>query len=97
MTPSATSIAPRQAPILKNHQWRVKQQQLMRTLRAQRWSQEDIAQEIGVSIRTVQRYLAAPDFPEKPIPRFGKSILEPDKSQLLDWWNADFACVCYPK
>ncbi|MEM8831569.1 MAG: ISL3 family transposase [Cyanobacteria bacterium P01_G01_bin.19] len=89
VTSSATSTASLQQPIIEIHQWRIKQQQTIRRLRAQRWSQADIAQEVGLSIRTVQRYLAAPDFPGTPVSNLGKSILNPYKSQLLDWWNAD--------
>lgn len=40
-------------------------------------------------VRTVERYLSAPDFPETPLrgATFGKGILEPYKQQLLAWWN----------
>ena len=39
--------------------------------------------------RTVERYLAAPDFSEVPnhYRTFGSSILDPYKQQLLVWWN----------
>jgi len=59
-------------------------------LRAQGWPQLAIAQKVGVSTRTVQRYSALPDFPETPVhlSTFGHGLLDPYKSQLLEWWNA---------
>lgn len=57
---------------------------------AQGWLQTAIAQKVGVSLKTVERYSSLPDFPEIPPhrPTFGGSLLEPYKPQLLDWWNA---------
>ncbi len=71
------------------HQQRVKQQQEVKKLHEQQWSQKAIAQEVGVSVRTVRRLLSRSDLPETPTRRstFGVSILEPYKQMLLEWWN----------
>jgi len=86
--PTATEQAQQQ--IKQNQQRRIEQQNTIKSLRVQGWPQAAIAQKVGVSIRTVQRYSALPDFPETPdhMPTFGRSVLDPYKSQLLEWWNA---------
>ena len=88
--PQPTATASVKQSSLEHHQRRVQQQQIMRELRAQEWSHLAIAQEVGVSVQTVERYLSAPDLPETPVRRstFGKGILESYKQQLLGWWNA---------
>ena len=80
---------PQSAQAIQQH--RIEQQKTIKTLAAQRWTQVAIAQEIGVSTRTVQRFLASPDFlPKKPRQAIlGHSILAPYKQQILDWWNAE--------
>jgi transposase len=54
----------------------------------QGWTQDAIAQQVGLSRRTVQRYLQSPTFPERQ-PRHGRgrSILDPYKATLLAGWN----------
>ena len=86
--PTATEQA--QQRIQANQQQRVEQQKAVKTLRAQRWSQAAVAQKLGVSIKTVERYSTAPDFPATPArrPTFGRSLLDRHKPQLLGWWNA---------
>ncbi len=76
--------------VQQTHQQRIEQQQRIKTLRAQGWPHAAIAQDVGVSERTVQRFLSLPDFPDTPPRRksFGRGILDPYKPQLLEWWNA---------
>lgn len=90
VTPKPTTTAELQAQQLLNYQHRVQQQQEIRKLSQQQWSQIAIAQAIGVSVRTVQRLLSAPDLPETASPNgsLGRSLLEPYKQSLLEWWNA---------
>lgn len=85
--PTATPQAQEQTQT--SHQRRMEQQQAIKKLHEQGWLQIDIAQTVGVSVRTVQRFLALPDFPPTPARRhtFGKSVLDPYKSVLLGWWN----------
>ena len=85
-----TASVPEQRTILENQQRRIQLQQTMRMLREKLWTHTAIAQEVGVSTRTVERYLAAPDFPAVPphFRTFGRGLLESYKQQLLDWWNA---------
>jgi transposase len=85
--PTATAQA--QAQTQSAHQQRVQQQQDIKKLHKQGWLQIDIAQTAGVSVRTVQRFLALPDFPPTPTHYciFGKSVLDPYKPLLLEWWN----------
>ena len=86
--PTATEAA--QQRIRQNQYRKVEQQQTIKSLRAQGWLQTAIAQKLGVSLRTVERYSHLPDFPEVPARRatFGRSLLDPYKPKLLDWWNA---------
>ena len=90
VTPKPTTTAELQAQKLVNYQHRVQQQQEIRNLSQQQWSQLAIAQAVGVSVRTVQRLLSAPDLPETASPNgsLGRSLLEPYKQSLLEWWNA---------
>jgi transposase len=85
--PTATAQA--QAQTQSAHQQRVQQQQDIKKLHKQGWLQIDIAQTVGVSVRTVQRFLALPNFPPTPTRyrTFGKSVLDPYKPLLLEWWN----------
>ena len=80
---------PQRAQAIQQH--RIEQQRTIKTLSEQRWPQAAIAQKVGVSMRTVQRFLASPDFlPKKPRQALmGQSILAPYKQQILDWWNAE--------
>lgn len=87
-TPTATQAA--QAKTLAAHRRRVRQQREIKQLREQHWQQMAIAKAVGVSERTVQRFLSLPDLPETPPrrPTFGRSILDPYKPMVLQWWNA---------
>jgi transposase len=55
----------------------------------QGWTLDAIAHQVGLSRRTVQRYLQSPTFPERP-PRHGRdhSLLDPYKATLLAGWNS---------
>ncbi|MGC1307533.1 MAG: ISL3 family transposase [Phormidesmis sp.] len=87
--PQPTSTAPAQQSLLENQKRRVQLQQTMKELRTQMWTHIAIAKEVGVSTRTVERYLAAPDFSEVPTRyrTFGSGIIDPYKQQILAWWN----------
>lgn len=86
--PTATASAQQQTQT--THQKRVQQQKTIKDLASQQWSQQVIAQELGISVRTVQRYLSLPDLPETPSRRrtFDRSLLDPYKPQILAWWNS---------
>ena len=88
--PQPTATQEAQVKTLAAHQQRVRQQREIKRLREQNWQQMTIAKAVGVSERTVQRFLALPDFPETPPrrPTFGRSILNPYKPMVLKWWNA---------
>ena len=90
VTAKPTATAKAQQHTQDAHQRRVKQQEEVKKLHEQQWSQKAIAQEVGVSVRTVHRLLNLPDLPET-LPRrstFGVSVLDPYKQELLEWWNA---------
>lgn len=72
------------------HQNRIEQQQEIKKLYEQGWTQITIAQEVGVSERTVRRWLKLPNFSELSPRRgsFGKSILDAYKPAIIEWWNA---------
>jgi len=86
--PTATEKSQQQ--IRQNQQRKIEQQKTIKVLRAQGWTQTAIAQKIGVSLKTVERYSTLADFPEIPArrPTFGRSLLDLYKPQLLEWWNA---------
>ncbi|MEM6433760.1 MAG: ISL3 family transposase [Cyanobacteria bacterium P01_D01_bin.115] len=85
--PTATEQS--QQRIQQNQHRKIEQQKSIKALRAQGWTQKAIAQKVGVSLRTVERYSRWPDFPETPARRstFGRSVLDPYKPPLLEWWN----------
>jgi len=58
------------------------------TYHRQGWTLDAIAEQVGLSRRTVQRYLQSPTFPERQ-PRHdrGRSLLDPYKATLLAGWN----------
>lgn len=84
-----TATAAEQAQFQAKHQRRIDQQQQIKYLTEQRWTQAAIAQAVGVSERTVQRYVKLPNFPAIQPHRkaFGKSVLDPYKARFLGWWN----------
>jgi hypothetical protein len=59
------------------------------TYHRQGWTLDAMAHQVGLSRRTVQRYLQSPTFPERP-PRHGRdrSLLDPYKAVLLAGWNS---------
>src|SRR5262249_2547021 len=59
------------------------------TYHRQGWTLDAIAHQVGLSWRTVQRYLQSPTFPERQ-PRHSRdrSILDPYKAVLLAGWNS---------
>jgi transposase len=91
VTAKSTATANAKAQTQALHQKRVQQQQEIKKLTEQQWSQEAIAKMLGISTRTVQRYLSSPDLPETHSPSrlLGQSSLEPYKQIILEWWNAD--------
>ena len=89
VTPIPTAAVSAQECSRLNYQLRVQQQQEIKALYAQRWPITAIAEKVGVSARTVLRYRIMPDFPETPTrhPTFGRSLLDPYKQAIVDWWN----------
>lgn len=87
--PKPTATAAEQSQFQAKHQRRIDQQQQIKHLAEQRWTQAAIAQAVGVSEKTVQRYVKLPDFPAIQLRRkaFGKSVLDPYKARFLGWWN----------
>jgi transposase len=55
----------------------------------QGWTLDAIADRVGISRRTVRRYLQSPTFPERqPRHSRGRSLLDPYKATLLAGWNS---------
>lgn len=88
LKPTATEKSQQQ--MRQNQKRKIEQQKTIKSLQAQGWPQTAIAQKVGVSVKPVERYSVLPDFPQTPArrPTFGRSLLDPYKPQLLDWWNA---------
>lgn len=87
--PNPTATQKAQQRILSNQKHRIKQQQAVKKMRVQQCPPSVIAQQLGVSRNTVERYGSSPDFPKVPArrPTFGRSLIDPYKQQLLGWWN----------
>jgi transposase len=85
-----TATAKTQEQFQATHQHRIEQQQEIKRLYEEGWTQIAIAQEVGLSERTVRRWLKLADFSEQPPRRssFGKSILDGYKPAIVEWWNA---------
>jgi transposase len=84
--PQSSTAAARLARQRRTRRWALYHQGW--TSHQQGWTLDAIAHQVGLSRRTVQRYLQSPTFPERP-PRHGRgrSLLDPYKATLLDGWN----------
>jgi transposase len=84
--PQSSSAAARLARQRRTRRWTHYHQVWM--YQQQGWTLDAIAQQVGLSRRTVQRYLQSPTFPERQ-PRYDRdrSCLDPYKPLLLDGWN----------
>jgi transposase len=84
--PQSSTAAARLARQRRTQRW-VHYHQVW-TYHQQGWTLDAIAQQVGLSRRTVQRYLQSPTFPERQ-PRHGRgrSLLDPYKATLLAGWN----------
>ena len=65
---------------------RLERYEQVHQLHKQGWQQVAIAQNVGISTKTVRRFLAAESFPERR-PRHLASQLDPYKGYLLQRWN----------
>ncbi|MBM0744705.1 transposase [Phormidium sp. CLA17] len=85
--PQPTAPEKSQQQIRQNQQRKREHQKTIKALRAQGWPQTAIAQKLGVSLKSIERYSRLPDFPEicARRPTFGRSLLNPYKPQLLNW------------
>jgi transposase len=85
--PQSSTAAARLAPQRRTQRWAHYHQ--VWTSHQQGWTSEAFAQQVGLSRRTVQRYLQSPTFPERQ-PRHGRdrSLLDPYKATLLAEWNS---------
>jgi transposase len=93
-SPAAVPLAPQQpstrarALAAARRAQRVATYEQVWTSHRQGWTLDAIADQVGLSRRTVRRYLQSPTFPERQ-PRYGcdRSILDPYKATLLASWN----------
>jgi transposase len=84
--PSSSTAAARLARQRRTQRWAHYHQ--VWTYHQQGWTLDAIAARVGISRRTVQRYLQSPTFPERqPRHSRGRSILDPYKATLLAGWN----------
>ncbi len=83
---ASTPPTPRADPVLRARRLACYEQVV--ALQAQGWTQAAIAQEVGVSQRTVVRWLAAGAFPERKPRRRPPSPLEPFADYLTQRWEA---------
>ena len=84
--PQSSTAAARLARQRRTQRW-VHYHQVW-TSHQQGWTLDAIAQQVGLSRRTVQRYLQSPTFPERQSRHGrGRSLLDPYKATLLAGWN----------
>jgi transposase len=85
--PQSSTAAARLARQRRTRRWT--QYHQVWTYHQQGWTLDAIADQVGLSRRTVQRYLQSPTFPERQ-PRHGRdrSLLDPYKATLLAGWNS---------
>jgi transposase len=84
--PQSSTAAARLARQRRTRRWAHYQQ--VWTCHQQGWTRDAIAARVGISRRTVQRYLQSPTFPERqPMHARDCSILDPYKAVLLAGWN----------
>ena len=84
---SHATLAAKQSTQQRQNQRLAKYQQVWK-LHQQGWSAPVIAHRVGLSSRTVQRYLNTAQFPERqPRSDRGKSLISPFKNYLLQRWN----------
>jgi transposase len=85
--PQSSTAAARLARQRRTRRWAHYQQ--VWTCHQQGWTLDAIAAWVGLSRRTVQRYLQSPTFPERqPMHARDCSILDPYKAALLAGWNS---------
>ena len=85
--PSSSTAAARLARQRRTQRWAHYQQ--VWTSHQQGWTLDAIAAQVGLSRRTVQRYLQSSAFPERqPMHARDCSILDPYKAALLAGWNS---------
>ena len=86
--------APEPADLLHAQQSRARRlanYEQTRELHAQGWPQKEIAQHLGIGVKTVSRYLKESTFPERQERKDpGRSLLDPYKNYLLEPWNRGF-------
>jgi transposase len=84
--PQSSTAAARLARQRRTRRWAHYQQ--VWTCHQQGWTLDAIAARVGISRRTVQRYLQSPTFPERQ-PMYARdcSLLDPYKAVLLAGWN----------
>jgi transposase len=85
--PQSSTAAARLARQRRTRRWA--QYHQVWTHHQQGWTLDAIAQQVGLSRRTVQRYLQSPTFPERQ-PMYARdcSLLDPYKAALLAGWNS---------
>jgi transposase len=85
--PQSSTTAARLARQRRTQRWAHYHQ--VWTYHQQGWTLDAIAARVGISRRTVQRYLQSPTFPERqPMHARDCSLLDPYKAALLAGWNS---------
>ena len=79
-----------QEEIQKAHQRKVERHRRVWQLHEQGWHKKEIAQDLGISTRTVYRILNQRKISEVSLGRrkLSKSLLDPYKAKLLECWNS---------
>jgi transposase len=87
--PSPAALSPKAQQLAQQRRTeRVRTYEAVKDLHQQGWSSSVIARKVGVSTRTVQRYLHTAHFPERQERSDrGQSLLNPYKSYLLEQYN----------
>jgi transposase len=85
---SFTPLPPEETPSQISRSNRSARYEAVRTLHQQAFSQREIARRLKLSRQTVHQFLVAETFPERSLPPYRGSVLDPYKPYILERWQA---------
>jgi hypothetical protein len=87
---SSVPLLPEETPSQISRSNRYARYEVVRTLHQQLVSQREIARRLKLSRNTVRKFLQAETFPERSLPPYRGSTLDPHKPYILTRWKAGY-------